>query len=1136
MHAISKNNTAYSPLLSSAQAKTLELLSPKIQEEIYPLLSSKKRLKRIKMVQLGLDFLQICKDRSQGEKLLVQIIQSPDRHQARQLLKRVRVIVQEGYEEAFFLYSLPAQVPHYSLVRLKGICEVFFSALPYFGTKHRPAPPAIDKHNPSTSPFAPYQRHVEEQIREIMIAIEDLPLSIRRPPVRDFSQTIKKNRGEIESISSSSGPGFDSFSSALLSLLEALKSSYLMGEYFEYDENGAKQNKKMTFFYFLSQIIQGLKKINPREIIETVALWFIAPGWKGVHSLWKLISWGIDQSQDKQTNNNQLVALKTIYHFLQDSLDEVLKNQLIQCDQFSQEIHNLRHYLQSINYKLDRIEQVLCQQIVKLKNESREQWLNEKVRRIDVRISDLDRDLINKPFRQSMLYIKIFLGLPITECFDERLLESGLTKCREEYFIKELGSSIGFDHPPDLVQFYTAVDRLERISEEKARNCSLNALTKSSLSKEENEELLLLLDILIGQSTILGKILESFDKFFEHLFQSYVDCRNEACKNLTDSQVKSNAESSTAVTSQARKIARTPSTYLTQVAYLVTKIGLDILNFDEYCAREQVSKIFNWPRIGTTLNKLEELGGNTLWSLSLQPTVRSCTDPIPPGKFRLIFALNANNKPETYYSTDKPHEPQPPFFIQVSTEWNINPLSKDAFHQVVIDDKESAIKLSDLQSFPPISEHQFGFCKRIEDLFDTYCNFLRTPANASAFKERLGKYGLISSHSGNLIPLAFPQEMLDQVNKEIFEEVYLTGMTKKGFFWASYDFLENPTSNKYSLSLIYHYGPGNTKNEWTKIVVAEVDSLTVHAYKRIAPGCTILDPDLNEVLLTLMYNDGLEIPGEKSHPLESKGGLVMANLVPFAGFYKIWQKYPSHGICFNSQKYNCKIEEIVRTGLESYPQLEKTISSTALILGQEADNMKSELKTSIYKPIREQKKMLANWIWRVLNLQTSLPKQAEALNRCLLEAHKCFEKRQELIHNGLLVEKKMQFQGENSESIKTHFLSELKNYLKQPPFLTYRKKYYCFLAFCRLRSGLPQEEIVQLIEKHLSIPSPYESNVLSKIALNAHQDPHLGKENFIQALGSNGKWAALLKHQIALLEQRRSELDQETDIPYFYGS
>lgn len=166
----------------------------------------------------------------------------------------------------------------------------------------------------------------------------------------------------------------------------------------------------------------------------------------------------------------------------------------------------------------------------------------------------------------------------------------------------------------------------------------------------------------------------------------------------------------------------------------------------------------------------------------------------------------------------------------------------------------------------------------------------------------------LSSVDSLTVPLAFPKELLRELETRMDPDQILIEATGIGFLVPSYCFKKDKDKDGHVLSIQYHFIDtlDPLKRElYEQFDVAYVDDITVKSFAKpsFSGVENVNNPNLNELLIQLTYtNKDLGAPGNNTIFL---GGnrWVAPSMRPFPGFYKLWRHYPECAIHFNSRYY-----------------------------------------------------------------------------------------------------------------------------------------------------------------------------------------------------------------------------------------
>ena len=180
----------------------------------------------------------------------------------------------------------------------------------------------------------------------------------------------------------------------------------------------------------------------------------------------------------------------------------------------------------------------------------------------------------------------------------------------------------------------------------------------------------------------------------------------------------------------------------------------------------------------------------------------------------------------------------------------------------------------------------------------------------------------VPSLKGNLLPLIFPKSYLDSLSGYgLLQRLMEAEKNGLGYVLPYYDLVPNEENNSYQLCICYRWHQELKQYDCLSFIVAEFDSLTVNAFKKVIFNESGDDYyytlNLNEFLIIATYGSPSEHIGlacDQSCDLTDHGAICPVEL-PFIGLYKILEKMPDCSFKLDHKKYNVnsakKLQEFI---------------------------------------------------------------------------------------------------------------------------------------------------------------------------------------------------------------------------------
>lgn len=193
---------------------------------------------------------------------------------------------------------------------------------------------------------------------------------------------------------------------------------------------------------------------------------------------------------------------------------------------------------------------------------------------------------------------------------------------------------------------------------------------------------------------------------------------------------------------------------------------------------------------------------------------------------------------------------------------------------------------------------------KVRELIGRYFTFIggvMDEANLEAFLG-IDSSRILTSQKSDLVPLAFPKNLLETFEQKIMYELQMMEGVGAGTLIPFYNLATD--NQRHVLSIVYRFVPtdGTKPLEFCHFDVAYFDNTTIKAFEKDLISNEQTHP--NEFLIQAMYGGyyGLGLPGKGTYTC-SRSGLIAPSEAAFQGLYKIWKDAPEAVVKYNSSEY-----------------------------------------------------------------------------------------------------------------------------------------------------------------------------------------------------------------------------------------
>lgn len=204
----------------------------------------------------------------------------------------------------------------------------------------------------------------------------------------------------------------------------------------------------------------------------------------------------------------------------------------------------------------------------------------------------------------------------------------------------------------------------------------------------------------------------------------------------------------------------------------------------------------------------------------------------------------------------------------------------DAYFRLNIDPK-SPIQADQLASISPPGIGRGAYNQKVEALLQGYKAYLQ--GNESSLEKEFQGSPLIASVNPQMLPLVFPSQLVEELQKNLQTEISLMEGTGMGTLVPKYDF--SLKGKEYVLSLSFHCIEPGRSSEFCSFDLYKFAPVVVNAFQKDLQGKKPSAP--NEFLLQAMYGSFFELGLPDEQSLEF-AGIPAPHEAEFEGLFERW--------------------------------------------------------------------------------------------------------------------------------------------------------------------------------------------------------------------------------------------------------